>query len=105
VLGIRYIVDAPDVIFVPGHADATRASYEYQKSIIPTSVVDPTVALFSDAWSRKRPALDKILNDAQTDVMAGRKPISAWSDVVIQWRQAGGDDARREFAEQLQKNG
>jgi putative aldouronate transport system substrate-binding protein len=105
VLGVRYIVDAPDVIFVPGNADATRKSYEYQKSIIPTVVKDPTVPLFSDTWSRKQPVLDKLINDAQNDVLTGRKPLSSWDDVVKTWRSSGGDQARAEFEQQLQKNG
>ncbi|WP_027343273.1 type 2 periplasmic-binding domain-containing protein [Hamadaea tsunoensis] len=101
VLGIRYIVDAPDVIFVPGNAGATKTSYEYQKSIIPTSVKDPTVGLFSDTWSRKRAALDTIVNTAQGDVLAGRTPISAWDQTIAQWKSAGGDQVRAEFEKQL----
>ncbi len=103
VLGIRYIVDAPDAIFVPGNAEATRASYEYQKSIIPSSVKDPTLGYFSDAWSRKRPALDNVINTYQGDVLAGRKPLSAWDDAVKEWRAAGGDEVRGQYEEQLGK--
>jgi putative aldouronate transport system substrate-binding protein len=105
VLGIRYIVDAPDVIFIPGNADATRKSYEYQKSIIPTVVKDATVSLFSDTWSRKRPALDKLLSDAQNDILTGREPLSAWDDVRKTWKSTGGEAARSEFEQQLQRNG
>ncbi|MBV1849613.1 extracellular solute-binding protein [Catellatospora tritici] len=101
VLGIRYIVDAPDAIFIPGNAAATRKSYEYQKSIIPSSVKDPTVGYFSDAWSRKRGALDTILNTYQTDILSGRKPLSAWDDAVKEWRQSGGDEVRGQFQDQL----
>lgn len=101
VLGIRYIVDAPDVIFIPGNPDATRKSYEYQSSIIPTSVADPTLSLFSDTWSRKQGQLGTIINDAQNDILSGRKPVSTWDDVVKQWRSTGGDQVRTEFEEAL----
>ncbi|MGI5151135.1 extracellular solute-binding protein [Plantactinospora sp. CA-294935] len=101
VLGIRYIVDAPDVIFVPGEAEATRKSYEYQKSIIPTAVKDPTLGLFSDTWSRRSGQLGTIVNDAQMDILSGRKPVSAWGDILKQWRSTGGDKVRGEFEEAI----
>ncbi|AVT35396.1 hypothetical protein C6W10_01750 [Plantactinospora sp. BB1] len=101
VLGIRYIVDAPDVIFVPGEAAATRKSYEYQKSIIPTAVKDPTLGLFSDTWSRRSGQLGTIVNDAQMDILSGRKSVSAWGEVLKQWRSTGGDKVRGEFEEAI----
>jgi putative aldouronate transport system substrate-binding protein len=101
VLGIRYIVDSPDVIFIPGNPEATRKSYEYQASIIPTSVADPTLSLFSDTWSRKQGQLGTIINDAQNDILSGRKPVSTWDDVVRNWRSTGGDQVRTEFEEAL----
>jgi putative aldouronate transport system substrate-binding protein len=102
VLGIRYLVDAPDVIFIPGNPQATRKSYEYQASIIPTSIKDPQTGLFSDTWSRKQGQLGTIINNAQNDILAGRQPVSAWDDVVKQWKSAGGDKVRSELENALQ---
>lgn len=103
VLGIRYIVDAPDVIFIPGNADATRKSYEYQKSIIPTAVHDAQTGVFSDTWSRKQGQLGQLINDAQADILSGRKPVSVWDDVMKQWRENGGDKVRGELEEAIAK--
>ncbi|HEV2783171.1 MAG TPA: extracellular solute-binding protein [Actinophytocola sp.] len=103
VLGIRYLVDAPDVIFVPGQPEASRASYEYQKSIIPTVMRDPSIGLFSDTWSRKQGQLGQIINDAQNDIIAGRKPISFWDEAVRNWKQMGGDKVKAEFEEAFQR--
>jgi len=101
VLGVRYIVDAPDVIFIPGIPEATRKSYEYQASIIPTVNIDPTLSLFSDTWSRKQGQLGTIINDGQNDILSGRKPVSAWDDILKQWRTTGGDAVRGEFEQAL----
>jgi putative aldouronate transport system substrate-binding protein len=98
-LGIRYLVDAPDVIFIPGSPDASRRSYEYQASIIPTVVRDPSISLFSDTWSRKQGQLGQLINDAQNDIVLGRQPVSHWDTVVRNWKSSGGDDVRREFEE------
>ncbi|MFL6143963.1 MAG: hypothetical protein ACJ72N_19130 [Labedaea sp.] len=102
-LGIRYIVDAPSVIFIPGNPEATRKSYDYQASIIPTSIRDPQVGLYSDTWSRKQGQLGQIINDAQADIVSGRKPVSAWDDAVKSWKQTGGDKVKAEFEEAFQK--
>jgi putative aldouronate transport system substrate-binding protein len=104
-LGIRYIVDAPDVIFIPGNPTATRKLYEYQASIIPTAVHDPMLGLFSDTWSRKSGQLGTIINNANNDVLSGRQPVSSWDDTVKQWRAAGGDQVRTEFEQALQRGG
>jgi putative aldouronate transport system substrate-binding protein len=103
VLGIRYLVDAPDVIFIPGSPSQTRKSYEYQASIIPTSIKDPQTGLFSDTWSRRQGQLGTIINNAQNDILAGRQPVSAWDDVVKQWKAAGGDKVRTELEQALKQ--
>jgi putative aldouronate transport system substrate-binding protein len=106
-LGVRYIVDAPDVIFIPGQPDATRKSYEYQKEIIPTSVPDPVIAngLFSDEWSRKQPVLGGLINNGQNDIIAGRQPLSHLDEIIKNWRSQGGEQVRKDFTEQFQKLG
>ncbi len=104
-LGIRYIVDAPDVLFVPGQPQATRKAYDYQASIIPISVKDPTFGLFSNAWSTKQAALSLIINTSQNDILQGRAPVSSWSDTVKAWQQAGGNQVRTEYEQQLAKAG
>lgn len=103
VLGIRYIVDAPDVLFVPGDAAATRTNYEYQKAIIPTSVKDPTVSLFSETNNRTGAVLAQNMTDAMNDILAGRQPLSSWDSAVRTWRSSGGDQIRGEFEKQLAK--
>ncbi|MGH6657457.1 MAG: extracellular solute-binding protein [Actinocrinis sp.] len=102
-LSVRYIVDSPDTLFVPGDGAATTKDYDYQKSIIATSVVDPTVGLFSETNTQKAPILGTLISGAQNDIMSGRKPVSSWDEVVTQWRSSGGDAIRGEFEKQLQQ--
>jgi len=102
-LGIMYIVDAPSVIFIPGVPAAGQKSYDYQKSIIPTSVRDAQVGLYSDTWARKQGQLGQIINDAQNDIITGRKPVSSWDDAVKNWKTTGGDKVRAELEEAFQK--
>jgi putative aldouronate transport system substrate-binding protein len=39
-------------------------------------------------------SLGKLMIDTITDVKLGRKPISAWTDAVDNWRKTGGDELR-----------
>jgi putative aldouronate transport system substrate-binding protein len=102
-LGIMYIVDAPSVIFIPGIPAAGQKSYDYQKSIIPDSVRDAQTGLYSDTWSKKQGQLGQLINDAQQDIISGRKPVSAWDDTVKNWKAMGGDKVRSELEEAFQK--
>jgi putative aldouronate transport system substrate-binding protein len=101
VLGIRYITDSPDVLFVPGEAQSTRDLYEYQKSIIPTSVRNPCVALFSETYNTIGAIIAQDMTDSMNDILTGRKPLSSWDDAVKSWRSSGGDQMRSEFEKQL----
>ncbi|WP_212827480.1 hypothetical protein [Catellatospora sp. TT07R-123] len=48
-----------------------------------------------------RAALDTVLDTYQTDILSGRKPLSAWDDAVSERRRAGGDEVRGRFQDQL----
>ncbi|GAA2891376.1 hypothetical protein [Nonomuraea rubra] len=42
--------------------------------------------------------LNPIMGDGSAAVVFGRKPLSAWKDIVAQWRNAGGDQVAEELA-------
>ena len=82
VLGIRYIVDAPDAIFVPGNPAATRKSYEYQASIIPTVGDGPAGRPVLRRLVAQGPGRSAPSQRLTERILSGRKPVSAWDDVV-----------------------
>ncbi|GAA3452138.1 extracellular solute-binding protein [Dactylosporangium matsuzakiense] len=50
-------------------------------------------------------SLGKPMIDTITDVKLGRKPISAWTDAVDNWRKTGGDDLRKFYEDIRSKYG
>lgn len=96
---IRYVADSESVIYEPGNTESTRAQHAYQKEVIPTVGLDPTIGLFSNTLATKGSQLQKMLDDTQADIFAGRKPVSVWAETVTQWKQQGGDAIRAEFEE------
>jgi putative aldouronate transport system substrate-binding protein len=97
-LPIKYLGVAPSVLHLPGHPDAARAVYDWEKAVLPRSVADPSVGLRSSTLSSKGADMDRIVGDGISAIVFGRKPASSWKDAVAQWRQAGGDKVAEELA-------
>jgi putative aldouronate transport system substrate-binding protein len=100
-LSLRYLGEGPWVNFQAGAPDIAQAQYDAQVATIPTAVADPTVTLFSETESRKGGQIGGALGDIESDILLGRKPVSAWSDAVERWKRDGGDQMRDEFTEAL----
>lgn len=47
--------------------------------------------------ARKSPSLTTAMSDCQLDIVAGRKPLSAYKEQLQKWRSGGGDKMRAEF--------
>ncbi|MGH3522516.1 MAG: hypothetical protein ACRDU4_06725, partial [Mycobacterium sp.] len=84
--------------------DAT-VQHNYQQTVVPHGIQNPTVGLFSNTNATKGPTLGSDTTDIQNAVIQGRKSLSDWDAFVNTWRKEGGDQIRKEYQEQLQKNG
>ncbi|MEU6716992.1 hypothetical protein ABZ897_36490 [Nonomuraea sp. NPDC046802] len=101
VLPIRYLSDAPAVIYQPGRPQDADLQYAYQKKVLAKGAVNPTFGLFSDTYASKNTAVDKAFNDGVKEIVQGRKPIGTLDDLVKTWRSSAGDAMRREYEGQL----
>jgi putative aldouronate transport system substrate-binding protein len=97
-LPVKYIGAAPAVLHLPGYPETAQAVYEWQQAVLPTAASDPGVGLRSATLTSKGADLNRILADAISAIVFGRKPASAWQDAVAQWQQAGGDQVAQELA-------
>lgn len=100
-LNIGYITDAPYVLFQPGRPDVTKDQHAFQEKFLAISVADPTLPLYSQTATTSGASLDKAINDAQSEILQGRKPVSSWDDAVKKWKQGGGDKIRDEYQAML----
>ncbi|ROP36092.1 extracellular solute-binding protein [Saccharothrix texasensis] len=103
-LPTKYVGAAPAVLYLPGYPDAAKAVHEWQKATLPRSVRNPATGLRSATEAGKGAQLGQIVGEGIAAVAFGRKPLSAWKDVVTQWRQAGGDRVAGELAEEHAAN-
>lgn len=103
VVPIRYLADAPPVVFEPGRPHDADVQHAYQTLEVPTGIADPTVGLFSNTFATKNGTIDKAFNDGLNDIIQGRKPFSALDGLISTWRKSGGDTIRAEYEDQMQK--
>jgi putative aldouronate transport system substrate-binding protein len=99
-LPIKYIGQAPNVLYLPGYPDVARAVYDWEKVVVPISSPNPADGLVSATNTAKRAQLDQLIGDAIAGITFGRKPASSWKDAVAEWRRSGGDQIAEEFAKE-----
>ncbi|GAA3671101.1 extracellular solute-binding protein [Nonomuraea antimicrobica] len=95
-LPLEYVADSPHVLG-PGPRERVDAQRAYQERVVPSIVRNPAAALYSETAVNKGGTLIKIIDQAELDIVSGRKPVSHWDEVVKQWRAQGGDQMRREY--------
>jgi putative aldouronate transport system substrate-binding protein len=79
----------------------TQAQYDVTQELAPTVTHNPVEGLYSETQSRKGRQIGSTLTDVETDILQGRKPVSAWEDAVATWKKGGGDQMRDEYQQAL----
>jgi putative aldouronate transport system substrate-binding protein len=100
-LPIRYLADAPAVLYQPGRPQDADVQHAYQTKVLAKAAVNPTIGLFSNTNASKNTVLDKAFGDGVKEVVQGRKPMATLDDLVRTWRTTGGDAMRKEYEAQL----
>ncbi|HEY9334548.1 MAG TPA: hypothetical protein VIQ79_09005, partial [Kribbella sp.] len=76
-------------------------AHEDLTKLIGIVVKDPTASLISPTSDKSGGDIGQALTDVRNDVIAGRKPISAFEAAVQKWAKDGGDKIRGEFESAL----
>ncbi len=101
----RFVTEAPSAIYQPGRPHDAELQHGYETKVVPKAILNPVVGLYSNTQATKGPTIDGKLGDVQSEVIQGRKSLPDWDAAVAAWRQAGGDQIRDEYQEQLGKQG
>lgn len=103
-LPIKYLCDAPQVLYLPGQPDAVRRSHAWQVKIAPMLVRNPRFGLQSETSTRAGAAISQYRMDTMSAIVAGRKPMSAWDAAVKKMRGDGLDRIADEYAKDYAAN-
>lgn len=101
----RFVTEAPSTIYQPGRPHDAELQHAYETAVVPKAILNPVVGAYSNTQASKGPTIDGKLADMQSEVIQGRKSLQDWDSAVAAWRQAGGDQIRTEYEDQLQKQG
>jgi putative aldouronate transport system substrate-binding protein len=102
--GLNYLCGQQEVNYFyanqPGEAQLMQ---KYQEQQLETAIADPTMGLYSPTWVQNAGPLVQMESDAFQSIAVGNKPMSYLDEVIDTWKKQGGDKARKEFQDALQK--
>jgi putative aldouronate transport system substrate-binding protein len=100
----KYVVQHPQVAYWPGIPEYAEAAIDFEKAVIPIGLQDPTLGLTSPFWEKQGEPLRMSLQDAVFDLVAGRRPLGEYDQVVKEWQNNGGNQLRDEFQQVIAAN-
>jgi putative aldouronate transport system substrate-binding protein len=100
----KYLCQHPQVMYVPDIPGYAKAEYDAEHVLVPAGVNDPVFGLFSTTNGSKGAVIQRTMVDGITDIVAGRRPVSDFDQLVKDWQSTGGDQIRKEFMDALSKN-
>ncbi|WP_238431275.1 hypothetical protein [Streptomyces cavernae] len=103
-LPLKYLAEAPQVLFVPGRPEAVRALHAWQQKTVPRAIRNARFGLQSRTYTAQGTTLKALMDDTATSVIAGRAPLSELDAAARKWRERGGDRMAEEFAEDYAAN-
>ena len=93
----------PDYLFSSTSAEFVPYTYQAQKEHFASTVPNPIAGLYSPTDSSKGITLKNSFIDKLNDILFGRQPVSAYDDLVKEWRANGGDTIRAEYEKAFQR--
>lgn len=102
--GLNYLCGTTEINYFyanqPGEAQLMQQLQEQQ---IQSSIPDPTMGMYSPAWVAQGGNLIKMQTDAYNSMVVGNQPLSDLDQLISDWKKQGGDQARKEFQQSLEK--
>lgn len=100
----KFMASAVPAIFSADSEQGVRHVHDAFTKMIPMMEQDPTLQYSSPTWDSKGSgSLYTFKSDALKDIISGRKPMSAYDQLVKDYLAKGGEQARGEFEEAFQK--
>lgn len=95
------IVGPPPVLYYPKSAEFAPTLQGDEKAMLPSGITDPTIPLYSPSNGSKGGPLNQALIDGISDIVAARRPLADFDQLLKDWRTNGGDQIRHELEQAL----
>jgi putative aldouronate transport system substrate-binding protein len=93
----KYVMQRPQVMYLPDIPNYAQTLYDVEQTLIPIGVADPSLGLYSPTASAKGVTANLTWYDNMTDIIAGRRPLSDYDDMLKAWQDAAGNKVRMEL--------
>ncbi len=97
----KYMMQHPQVMYVPDIPGFARAEYEAEHFLVAAGVNDPTFGLFSPALGKSGATINRTMLEGITDIIAARRPMADYDQILKDWVGNGGDQIRKELTDGL----
>jgi putative aldouronate transport system substrate-binding protein len=97
----KYVVQHPQVIYVPDIPNYAKTLSEAEQFLIPAGVADPTLGFYAPTSSTKGPILNQAVGDGLQEIIGGRRPLTDFDGIVRDWATGGGEQMRKEFEDAI----
>jgi putative aldouronate transport system substrate-binding protein len=97
----KYLVQHPQVMYVPDIPGYAKAEYDAEHVLIPAGVNDPAFGLYAPTNGTKGVVIQRTMIDGITDIIAGRRPISDYDQMIKDWQANGGEQIRKELQDAM----
>lgn len=97
----KYIVQRPQVIYQPDIPRAAKVMYDAEQLLIPIGVSDASLGLYSPTATSKGVPVDKAFTDGLSEIIAGRRPLADYDQLLKDWQAAVGNQIRTELMQAL----
>jgi putative aldouronate transport system substrate-binding protein len=100
----KFLASAVPAVYSADSEAGVRHVHQTLSTMIPMMEQSPTLQYSSPTWDSKGSgSLLTLKQDGLKDIIAGRKPMSAYDQLVKDYLAKGGEQARGEFEEAVQK--
>ena len=95
--GTVTVPNPPQILFDPADPEFARVIQGDQKSMDAVGVSDPSIGLYSNTNAAKGGLLAQAMTDGLTEIVKGTQPLTAFDQLVADWKKNGGDQIRAEY--------
>jgi putative aldouronate transport system substrate-binding protein len=93
---------APSVLYDSQDANYAKVMFPAEQTLQQMGIQDPTVGLYSKTNSTQGAILNQKMGDGLNNIIFGKDSMTAFDQLVKDWKSGGGDTIRSEFEAQLQ---
>ena len=100
-LNWKTIVTHPSVANAVGLPEFAKATVDIEHASIPYGLEDPTWGVLSPTNNGKGVTLNKGFSDGVTDILAARRPLTDFDQLVKDWQSNGGNQILAEYQQAI----